>query len=319
MLAGAEAWRLRQHFEHTVDRLVGAQTELRQVLDELPEALIEIDRHGVIRSSNAMAWEMTGRDEERLFATQFVSCVHHLDRDAVLAWLGRGLEQHDTTGTVAPTLEFTIRRADGSEIGVDGVIEQSVHEDRLALRLRDVSEREDRMRALNQARRRFQQAFHSAPTGMALVRLSDGQILDANLSLAEMLDERLDDLVGRNIRELTHPDDLRGATANRVGGENTDAYLLEQRFRRRDGEYVWARTRVAITEDDGVKMAITHIEDVTDQRRTAEALEWAATHDELTGLPNRTMAMATVDRLLENSRPADRWRSSSSTSTTSRW
>nr|MBA3803415.1 bifunctional diguanylate cyclase/phosphodiesterase [Acidimicrobiia bacterium] len=37
---------------------------------------------------------------------------------------------------------------------------------------------------------------------------------------------------------------------------------------------------------------------VTEQRRSAEALQWAATHDELTGLPNRTLAMATVDERL---------------------
>ena len=68
------------------------------------------------------------------------------------------------------------------------------------VRLRDVTEREERVRALEQARRRFQQAFHSAPTGMALVRLDDSTILDANRSLAEMLDRPVDDLVGR-----THP------------------------------------------------------------------------------------------------------------------
>jgi diguanylate cyclase (GGDEF)-like protein/PAS domain S-box-containing protein len=298
VLAAAEALRLRAHFRQTVDRLVGAQTELRQVLDELPEALIEVDRHGVIRSSNAMAWEMTGRDEQGLFAAPFVTCVHPLDREAVLAWLQRGRDADDLlSGTVAPTLEFSLRRPDDTDIGVDGAVERAAHGDVLLIRLRDVIEREHRMRELTQARRRFQLAFHSAPTGMALVRLTDGVILDANRSLADMLDEPLDALVGRNIRDLTHPDDL-GVAASRKSGNATDSYLLEQRYRRRDGGYVWARTRVGITEDDGVEMAITHIEDVTEQRRSAEALEWAATHDDLTGLPNRTAAMATVDRLL---------------------
>ena len=63
---------------------------------------------------------------------------------------------------------------------------------------------------------------------------------------------------------------------------------IDQRYLRSDGEFVWARTRVAVTEDEGVSLAITHIEDVTEQRRTAEQLQWAATHDDLTGLPNRT-------------------------------
>ena len=84
---------------------------------------------------------------------------------------------------------------------------------RLVVRLRDVSEREQQSRALDQARRRFQQAFQSAPTGMALVRVDDGRIVDANQSLAEMLRRDVDELVGCTLREFTHPDDVRAAAA----------------------------------------------------------------------------------------------------------
>jgi diguanylate cyclase (GGDEF)-like protein len=55
---------------------------------------------------------------------------------------------------------------------------------------------------------------------------------------------------------------------------------------------------VAVTEDEGVSLAITHIEDVTEQRRIAERLHWAATHDDLTGLPNRTELITRVDEML---------------------
>ena len=168
------------------------------------------------------------------------------------------------------------------------------------VRLRDITEREARGQALEQARQRFQQAFHSAPTGMALVRMHDSTIIDANRSLAEMLDRPIGQLVGRSIRDFTHPDDLRVAEAHgaRLELDSSDSYLLDQRFLRSDGEFVWARTRVALTEDNGVALAITHIEDVTEQRRTAERLQWAASHDDLTGLPNRTELLARVDAML---------------------
>ena len=82
-----------------------------------------------------------------------------------------------------------------------------------------------------------------------------------------------------------------------------DTYLLDQRYLRSDGEFVWARTRVSVTEDDGVALAITHIEDVTDQRRTAERLTHAATHDELTDLANRAALVAMLDDLLAVAEP----------------
>ena len=109
---------------------------------------------------------------------------------------------------------------------------------------------------------------------MALVRLDDSTVLDANQSLADMLMRPCESLVGLSIREITHPDDLRAAATQRARLELgiADTYLLDQRYLRSDGEFVWARTRVSVTEDDGVALAITHIEDVTDQRRTAERL-----------------------------------------------
>jgi len=115
-----------------------------------------------------------------------------------------------------------------------------------------------------------------------------------------MLWRPLGSLVGMGIREITHPDDLRAAATQRARLELgiADTYLLDQRYLRSDGEFVWARTRVSVTEDDGVALAITHIEDVTDQRRTAERLTHAATHDALTDLANRDALVTMLDDLL---------------------
>ncbi len=167
--------------------------------------------------------------------------------------------------------------------------------------LRDVTDRERSSVALEAARRRFQQAFHSAPTGMALVRLSDNRIVDANQSLADMLDHSRRYLLGRSIRDITHPDDLRAAAAERARIELgiDDHYRIEQRYLRRDGEFIWAKTQVSVTEEDGVSLAITHIEDITEARLAAARLSHAATHDSLTGLPNRASIVARLDELLE--------------------
>ena len=298
-----ESRRITLHLNRTVERLIDTESELRLLLDDLPEAVISLDDAGVVRGANAKAAELTGRPVAELTGRPMAELVESARRSETVAWLTAGRRGR----AVAPT-SFRLLNADGQATLVEANVDRPRQTDEgVIVRMRDVTEREDRVRALEQARRRFQQAFHSAPTGMALVRLDDSVILDANRSLADMLDRPVEDLVGRSIREITHPEDLRAAAAYRARLELgiADTYLLDQRYLRRDGEFVWARTRVAVTEDDGVSLAITHIEDVTEQRRTAERLQWAATHDDLTGLPNRTELIARVDAILQDADVGD--------------
>jgi diguanylate cyclase (GGDEF)-like protein/PAS domain S-box-containing protein len=298
-----ESRRITRHLNRTVERLIDTESELRLLLDDLPEAVISLDDDGVVRGANAKAAELTGRPIADLSGLPIAELVEPQRRAETAAWLTDG-----RNGRAVPPMAFRLLNADGPATLVEANVDRPRQTDEgVIVRLRDVTEREERVRALEQARRRFQQAFHSAPTGMALVRLEDSTIVDANRSLAEMLDRPVEDLVGRSIREITHPEDLKAAAAYRARLELgiADTYLLDQRYLRRDGEFVWARTRVAVTEDDGVSLAITHIEDVTEQRRTAERLQWAATHDDLTGLPNRTELIARVDAILGSAEVGD--------------
>ncbi|HEX4980774.1 MAG TPA: EAL domain-containing protein [Ilumatobacteraceae bacterium] len=314
----------------------------RRLLDELPEAVMLLDAEGRVLSANASATELCGGEPTSLIHSFFLDLVDAADRDELRAGWRRAMAGEivepapvrlvGDDGVVLVEATFhrarnpdepddsdrddsdrpDTDRADPDRPDTDRAEDDTVELDELrrkrqmVLRFRDVSEREQHSRALQQARRRFQQAFHSAPTGMALVRIDDGRIVDANQSLAEMLGLEIDQLVGHTLREFTHPDDVRAAVPHRARLELgiVDSYRLDQRYLRSDGEFVWARTRVSLTEDDGTMLAITHIEDVTEQKRTAEQLTFAANHDELTGLPNRSSLMSLLSERLEGAPPS---------------
>jgi diguanylate cyclase (GGDEF)-like protein/PAS domain S-box-containing protein len=306
-----ESRRIGRRFQHTIDELSRTQSEIRRLLDDLPDAVMGLNDRGLIESANQRAALLTGRTIDELVGRAFLEMIGDDDRESVTerwhfdqASPGALDVTGDLTGPIGNHVVFELVDADGEPHLVEASLHRpSVTDGRgggLVVLLRDVTDRARTTVALEQARRRFQQAFHSAPTGMALVRLDDSRIVDANQSLADMLARPLSSLVGIGIREITHPDDLRAAATQRARLELgiADTYLLEQRYVRSDGAFVWARTRVSVTEDEGVALAITHIEDVTEQRMVAEQLTHAATHDGLTELPNRAALVERLDELL---------------------
>ncbi len=288
----------RHHLTERIEELQTAEASVRRMFDDLPGAVVVIDGASVVRSTNAAARSLFGPRHRDFVGRRLLDRTDAADLEALQAGIDQALG-----GTPVDALLVDLVDDHGETFVAE--VSMNRHDleaegERLVVRLTDVSDRESQQRSLDLARKRFEQAFQSAPTGMALVRLDDGRIVDANESLAEMLRVPADKLVGCTLREFTHPDDARAAQPHRARLELgiVDSYRIDQRYRRHDGSYVWARTRVSSAEDDGVMLAITHIEDVTEQRRAAERLRHAARHDELTGLPNRAYLMSLLEERL---------------------
>ncbi|MDO8361578.1 MAG: PAS domain S-box protein, partial [Actinomycetota bacterium] len=293
--SGRWADRLRDN----IVELEHAQGELRQLLDDLPNAVVVLSGDGRIREANANVAELTGRSHEDLLGRYFTELFHDEHRH-VLVDLWKQLRLGVSMRT--PTLPFD--RPDGRQVLLEADANLPLRDpERVVIALRDVTDRVAEALRLEKARERFRLAFHGAPTGMALSSAPGGVLLDVNDSLVRMLGRSRDDLVGRTVEEISHPDDWRRSATllQRASDHEFDNYRIEKRYIRDDGGVVWARTWVSVMDDgEGGTLAIAHIEDVTEQRHHAERLEWAATHDGLTGLPNRFRFLERLGAYLES-------------------
>jgi diguanylate cyclase (GGDEF)-like protein/PAS domain S-box-containing protein len=142
-----------------------------------------------------------------------------------------------------------------------------------------------------------------APVGIGLFDNS-ARLLDANDALCELLGYPMEELRGREVRTLLHPDELgryeRDSAAIWADEEHPHT-VPESRLRRADGRSVYCEVHLASSvADDGNRFWLAVFSDVTEAREAAEALRYRATHDELTGLPTRFAAKELLGQLLES-------------------
>jgi PAS domain S-box-containing protein len=137
----------------------------------------------------------------------------------------------------------------------------------IVINARDVTDRQ-------RAEARFRAVFESSAIGMALVA-PDREIVETNAAFAGMLGYEVDELRGRSVADVTHPDDLGldAELAAEVFRGDRSSYQVEKRYVRRDGSLVWGRlTASSLPQaDEGTGLGLRLIEDITATKRAEEA------------------------------------------------
>jgi diguanylate cyclase (GGDEF)-like protein/PAS domain S-box-containing protein len=290
--AAAQYWRLdpvtgvlRLHAKWSAD-----QERLRKVMQRaIPTGPGEGIAGDVLRTG-APLWVPDLTEDTRLLAkglpaqsgwngALFAPVVDHGCTIGVIEFLGERMLEPD-----AQLLGFI--RALGAQIG-------GFHARALTLdRLRDSEERYANMVEL-------------AAIGISHVDL-DGRFVHVNRRLCDMLGYTRDELLQLSVRQVSHPEDILATEKNmqRLSRGEIDSFTAEKRYLRKNGTPIWVHLTVASRRSvDGRRLHdISIIEDITERKEAQSRVQYLATHDEMTGLANRTLFNELIEHAVARER-----------------
>lgn len=211
------------------------------------------------------------------------SFLHPDDKDEAEAAHARLPDRNTPT-----KIRYRIVLADGSIRHTETLIISVARDGQLCSILgtiRDVSEEVWAAEALNSEKEKLRVTLSSISDAVLSVD-TRGRISFANASAANLVGVAEDQLIGKSMSEVS----FRGAEASlssifgsTTGTQTADILMISQN----DFSVRW--TKSAIRSVSGIEQgAVFTFQDVTEQQRQQKALSFAANHDALTGLLNRS-------------------------------
>ncbi|TMI20094.1 MAG: PAS domain S-box protein, partial [Betaproteobacteria bacterium] len=146
----------------------------------------------------------------------------------------------------------------------------------------DITKQRHAELALSASEALYRQTFELATAGIAHVDLS-GRFMKVNRRLCEILGYGEQELIGRPVKEISHPEDrnLTDSQRMRVRSGEKPSVRFEKRYLRKSGAIVWVDLSVALACDaSGVpQYEIALFDDITERKKAEAALREA--HEEL--------------------------------------
>ncbi len=141
---------------------------------------------------------------------------------------------------------------------------------------RDITERTKVLEALRESEALFMRTFDQAPVGAAIVNM-EGGFERVNEKLCHILGYKEEEFNELTFSDITHPDDRTEGIeqAKAPGPGETDKYLADKRYIRKDGDIIWAQLSLRMIHDSTGKPLyfLPMLEDITDRKLAEEELD----------------------------------------------
>ena len=251
--------------------VLGEDGWLRSAMRHSSEIIKVVDLDGTLRYASPAFGRVLGHEPDEAIGTNMLDYVHPDDLPRVLEETEKALAKGRPATNRA---EYRFRHKDGSWRWVESLGTYLI--DDPAVRGVVVSVREITERKEAEEKIRFQAQLLGA-VGEAVVAVDvDGRIVYWNRAAERMYGWSAEEVMGRQLREMVVPEDLRGRAEEIMAGVRAGStWSGEFVLRRRDGStFLAAAVNTPVFGEDGrLRSVISVLRDVTESRETEKALK----------------------------------------------
>jgi diguanylate cyclase (GGDEF)-like protein/PAS domain S-box-containing protein len=274
------------------EELKCSRERLNAMLESIGDAFFAIDRAWRITYANRKAAEFVGLDVASSVGCHLLDLAPDLADSAALPMYREALD----TGIPGSAEIWWAPRAAWLDVRA------YPSEDGLSVYFHDVTGKRQAADAVRTSETRFREVIEMTPSGYVLARF-DGLIQDVNPALCALTGRARADLVGSQLSALfvSCPwDSLQAARGDPLQG--VEAVLLHAQ-----GWHVHVLFNGSVRRDaQGNPESFTGLmTDITGRKQAESRLQELATHDTLTGLPNRTLLNERLQHMLDACREGE--------------
>ncbi len=287
------------HISNLRANLSKSRSTIKQMTDNMHDVIFVLDTHLHYVYVSPSVKAMRGYEPEEVMRQRPLDMLASASLDQAQKELTEMAEMAGTDfqADISRTLQLEITRKNGTAIWTETKFtfirdKKNGHPSQILGVMRDISERKEAEEKIRQGEEKYRNILESIQEGYFEVDL-DGNYTFVNESMCVLTGYSREELTRMNYKALTNEETAKEVflTFNNVYLTGDPSKAIDWPIIKKDGVEGIIETSITLRKDKtGIPIGFKGmIRDITERKKIEKQLNYIATHDALTGLPNRFM------------------------------